>query len=372
MSDIPESDRLGDFLHPRENRNLFGHEAAESQMLERIASGKLQHAWILSGPSGIGKATFAYRLARFLFVYGGNVPAETRSLHVSPDDPVFRRVASGGHADLLTLRRPYDEKTKKFKRDLTVDEMRRIGPFFGKMAAEGGWRIAIIDTADDMNIAAANAVLKTLEEPPDRSLIILVTNAPGRLLPTIRSRCQSLALQSLGHDDVKRAINAVQSDDPLALSDDEIAAVATLSAGSVGRALELAGGEGFIHYQALCEMLFALPRLDIKKLEALAGQFAGVKGAAGWPIFRGLFLDMLARLAKAAATGDAGQEVLSGEAVSVLDLGRRIGPVQLVELWEDARNLFERTDAVNLDRRHAIMSMFYAMETAIRSAPSAA
>lgn len=372
MSDFPESDRLGDFLHPRENDALFGHEAAETKMLERIASGKLQHAWILSGPSGIGKATFAYRLARFLFAHGGSVPVGSKSLHVSSDDPVYHRVASGGHADLLTLRRPYDEKTKKIKRDLTVEEMRRIGPFFGKKAAEGGWRIAIIDTADDMNIAAANAVLKTLEEPPDRSLIMLVANAPGRLLPTIRSRCQSLALQPLDHGDVKRAINAVQSDDPLALKDEEIAAVATLSEGSVGRALELAGGSGFTHYQALCEILFALPAINIKKLDALAGQFAGVKGAAAWPIFRGLFLDMLARLARAAATGDAGQEVLAGEAASILTLGRRVGAVRLVELWEEARDLFERTDAVNLDRRHAIMSMFYRMEAAIQSAPSAA
>lgn len=372
MNDIPQSDRLGEFLHPGENAILFGHEAAEVQVLDRIASGKLQHAWIISGPSGIGKATFAYRLARFLFAYGDSVPAGAKSLHVAPDHPVYRRVASGGHADLLTLRRPYDEKTKKFKRDLTVEEMRRIGPFFGKMAGEGGWRIAIIDTADDMNIAAANAVLKTLEEPPDRSLIMLVTNAPGRLLPTIRSRCQSLTLQPLGNDDVKRAINAVQSDDPLALTDEEIAAVATLSGGSVGRALELAGGSGFVHYQALCEVLFALPGVDIKKLDVLAGQFAGVKGAAAWPIFKGLFLDMLARLARAAATGDAGPEVLPGEAAAVLSLGQRMGAVQLVELWEQARNLFDRTDAVNLDRRHAIMSMVYAMETSVQSAPTAA
>lgn len=372
MNDFPQSDRLGEFLHPRENENLFGHEAAEARILEGIASGKLHHAFILSGPAGVGKATLAYRIARFLFANPDTAAPIPASLDVPKDNAVFHRVASGGHADLLTLKRPYDEKTKKFKRDLTVEEMRRIGPFFGKKAAEGGWRIAIVDTADDMNIAAANAMLKTLEEPPDRSLILLIANAPGRLLPTIRSRCQSLALQPLGNEDVKQAIQAVQAGDPLALNDDEIAAVASLAQGSVGRALELAGSGGFRHYQALCEVLFELPRLNIKKLDALAGQFAGVKGAVGWPVFRGLFLDMLTRLAKAAATGDAGPEVLAGESTAILGLAGRIGAVRLVELWEEASNLFERTDAVNLDRRHAIMSMFYKIESAARAASSAA
>lgn len=372
MNDIPQSDRLGEFLHPRENEFLFGHEAAEARMLETIASGKLHHAFIISGPPGIGKATFAYRLARFLFSVGLNGGGGSASLHVPSNDPVFRRVASGGHADLLTLKRPWDEKTKRFKRDLTVEEMRRVGPFFGKMAAEGGWRIAIIDKADDMNIAAANAVLKTLEEPPDNSLILLVANAPGKLLPTIRSRCQSLALQPLNDANVLRAIQSVQSGDPLALNEEEIAVVAALSEGSVGRALELAAGGGFAHYQGLCEMLFALPAVDVKKLEALAGQFAGVRGAAGWPIFRDLFLDMLARFARAAATGEVGREVLAGEAGSILSLAQRVGAPKLVDLWEEARDLFERVDAVNLDRRHAIMSIFYRIEAAALSAPSAA
>lgn len=372
MNDIPQSDRLGDFLHPRENEKLFGHQSAETRILEGIASAKLHHAYIISGPSGIGKATLAYRIARFLFANPPGTVREQTSLHVPADDPVFRRVASGGHADLLTLRRPYDEKTKKFKRDLTVEEMRRIGPFFGKKAAEGGWRVAIVDTADDMNIAAANAILKTLEEPPDNALIMLIANAPGRLLPTIRSRCQSLALHPLGGSDVKQAIQAVQAGDPLALSEEEIAAVGALAQGSVGRALELAGSGGFAHYQALSEVLFELPRLNVKKLDALAGQFAGVKGAPAWPVFRGLFLDMLTRLAKTAATGEAGPEVLEGESAAILGLANRIGPVRLVELWEEASNLFERTDAVNLDRRHAIMSMFYRIEAATHDASSAA
>lgn len=372
MNDFPQSDRLGDFLHPAENENLFGHEAAEVRILEGIASGKFHHALIISGPAGIGKATLAYRIARFLFVHGGLVPQGTKSLHIPTDHPAFRRVASGGHADLLSLKRPYDEKTKKFKRDLTVEEMRRIGPFFGKKAAEGGWRIAIIDTADDMNIAAANAILKTLEEPPDRSLIMLVASTPGRLLPTIRSRCQSIALHALEDQHVSRSIKALQADDPLALNDAEMASVATLAGGSVGRALQLAGSGGFAHYQAMCEVIFELPRLNVKKLDALAGQFAGVKGAAGWPVFKELFVDLLSRLAKTAATGEPGPEVLEGEGASIARLANRIGAVALVELWQEAGRLFERTDAVNLDRRHAIMSMVYKLETAARAHASAA
>jgi DNA polymerase III subunit delta' len=368
MSNFPESDRLADFVHPRENTALIGHEAAESQMLEMISAGKLHHAWIVSGPKGIGKATFAYRLARFLFAHNGKVPDGTTNLHIDKSHPVFRRVQSGGHADLLTLRRPYDEKTKKIKRDLTVEEMRRIGPFFGKKAAEGGWRIAIIDTADDMNIAAANAVLKTLEEPPNNSLILLIANAPGRLLPTIRSRCQSLQLQPLCADHIFEAIRGVQAGDPMALKDSEIEAVAGLSNGSVGRALELALGDGFVHYQALLELVCELPKLDIRKLEALAGKFAGVKGAPAWPIFQGIFLDLLCRLARIAATADVGEEIIPGEGARLLAVSNRISAPALVELWENARNLFDRTDAVNLDRRHAIMSTFYEIEAALQSA----
>lgn len=368
MSDYPEGDRLGEFLHPRENPNLFGHEGAEAHVLEMMRTGKLHHAWILSGPRGIGKATFAYRMARFLIAHGQEGAAGAKSLHVEKDHPAFHRIASGGHADLLTLRRPYDEKSKKVKRDITVEEMRRIGPFFGKKAAEGGWRIAIIDAADDMNANAANAVLKTLEEPPEDSLIILVTHAPGKLLPTIRSRCQVLQLSPLETPQIVSAIQSLQEGDPLALREEEIQTIAPLAEGSVGRALELSASGGFEYYQALLQILFALPGIDIKKLEVLAGQFAGVKGAAAWPIFRELFLDVLARLARTAATGATRQEIIEGEAQGLLSLGQAIGAKGLVDLWEEARELFDRVDAVNLDRRHAIMSMIYRIEASINKA----
>lgn len=368
MSDYPESDRLGDFPHPRENPFLFGHAAAETRLLEMMRSGKMHHGWILSGPRGIGKATLAYRLARFLFAYGVEGARAARSLAVPEDHPVFSRVAASGHADLLTIRRPYDEKTKKIKRDITVEEMRRIGPFFGKKAGEGGWRIAIIDAADDMNINAANALLKTLEEPPENALVILVTHAPGRLLSTIRSRCQRMQLEPLETVDIVEAVGALEGLQPQGLKAADVAHLAPLAEGSVGRALELTAAGGLDYYRALVTILTDLPEIDMRKLETLAGTFAGVKGAAAWPIFQDLFLDSLSRLARMAATGQEGVEVMEGENAALRSLAARIGPKGLVDLWEEARELFGRTDAVNLDRRHVIMSMVFRIESAVKTA----
>ena len=175
---------------PRESETLIGHEAAEAAMYDAI-SGRVPHAWMISGPAGIGKATLAYRFARYVLsggsgeesgpgLFGDELPPSTAALNVSRDDPVFAQIAAGSHADMMVVERGYDEKRKKMRGEIVVDDVRKIGSFLRLTPSLGGWRVVILDSADEMNRNAANAVLKLLEEPPRQALIILVSHTPGR------------------------------------------------------------------------------------------------------------------------------------------------------------------------------------------------
>ena len=182
-----------DVLRPRETAALFGHDAAERALLDAFKGGRIPHAWLIGGPPGIGKATLAYRLARFVLAHPDpKAPAvqNATSLAVAADNPVARRIAAQAQGDLLVLERVINEQTGKLYTVIRVDDVRRAVPFFGSTAGEGGWRIAIVDAVDDLQREGANALLKVLEEPPARTLLLLVSHAPGRELPTIRSRCR--------------------------------------------------------------------------------------------------------------------------------------------------------------------------------------
>ncbi|MGB9368216.1 MAG: DNA polymerase III subunit delta', partial [Xanthobacteraceae bacterium] len=193
---------MADIPHPRQTLSLYGHFGAEQAFLESYRAGRVPHAWLIGGPRGIGKATLAYRMARFVFAYPSPQTAQNAaSLALPPDHPVVRRVAAQGHPDLLALERVADDKGK-VPMFIPVDMVRRTIGFFGSTAGEGGWRVCIVDSADEMNAAGANALLKILEEPPSRCLLLVVSHAPGRLLPTIRSRCRHLALRALSAEDV--------------------------------------------------------------------------------------------------------------------------------------------------------------------------
>ena len=191
----PEADRLEGFPHPRETAKLFGHEPAERALAEALASGRMHHAWLLAGPPGIGKATLAYRLARAALAD----PSERSAtdLTVPEDSRAARQVRALSHPGLLVIRRPWDDKAKRFATTIPVDEVRRLRSFLGHSAAEATWRVVIVDDANELNVNAANALLKSLEEPPPRTVFLLVAPAPGRLLPTIRSRCRTLVLAPL-------------------------------------------------------------------------------------------------------------------------------------------------------------------------------
>src|SRR5438105_11408668 len=229
-------------VHPRETSILAGHREAEAALLNAYRSARIPHAWLIGGPQGIGKATLAYRMARFVLAHRNPTASDVQdaeTLWVDPSDPVARHVAAGAHGGLLTLERTLNDRGV-MRTVITVDETRETISFFGSTAAIEGWRICIVDTVDELNPNAANALLKILEEPPRRSLFLLVSHAPARVLPTIQSRCRTLALRPLATADVVRAATLATGKDT---SDPAFTEAAEASEGSVSRALTLLGGD---------------------------------------------------------------------------------------------------------------------------------
>lgn len=339
-----EWDQIESIPHPRETIDLIGHQSAEMALLDAFRSERFHHAWIIGGPRGIGKATLAFRFARFAFSNPDRFsPAvmEARTLAVDPQSPVSRKVAGGAHPDILHLRRPLNEKTGRFRTELTVDEVRRTVSFFGSTASGGNWRVCIVDAADDMNANAANALLKILEEPPQHSVFFVLSHAPGRLLPTIRSRCRRLNLKPLGTDMVSAGITRLVPDHGLEPEDMEL--VARLSGGSLRRALQLLLTGGLELARVFNRLVASLPDIDTEALHGFA-DFASANGSDdAWTLFYDLVSEHLhARLRAEAASG-----------------GQRL--VRWSEVWEKTNRAVSDADALNLDRKQVILSVFRQM-----------
>ncbi|MGE5546504.1 MAG: DNA polymerase III subunit delta' [Solirubrobacterales bacterium] len=360
MSEAPE---------PRANPELIGHAPAERTFLDAWTSGRLAHAWLLVGPKGIGKATLAYRIARFVLSGGGEggglFGGGPESLALSVDHPVFRRVASGGHADLKVVERGWsDDKKTKLRNEIVIDDVRGIGQFLSLTPAEGGWRVVIIDAADEMNRNAANAVLKVLEEPPRNSLMLLVSHSPGRLLPTIRSRCRRLTCKPLDEATVAALLERWQPGLPPA----DVTALARLGEGSLGKALALAEEGGLDLYREVIDLMAGLPRLDVPKLHAFSDRVARSDADAAWRTVTELLGWWLARLVRAGGRDARGMaEVVPGEAALMGRMLAGAGLEQWLGVWEKITALFARADAVNLDRKQAVISAFLAIERLARA-----
>lgn len=353
-------------LTARRNPDLTGQAAAEHILIDAWNSGRLPHAWLIGGPPGVGKATLAYRFARFVLaqdaagggLFGESAPAT--SLHLSPDHPVFRRVASGGHADLLTVERQRDEKRNRLKRDIAVDEVRKIAPFLHRTSAEGGWRIAVIDGADRMNTNGLNAILKILEEPPKGTLLLLVSDNPGGMLPTIRSRCRKLTLKPLAEDTVVDLLGQHRPDIPA----DDRPALARLSEGSVGHAVALADAGGLALYREMIGLLSALPRLDIAATHAFGDALTRKTDDGMYETATELLVWWLARFARSLARGAWPAEVVPGEAALMTRLANARSLERWVEVWEKVQRLFARAESANLDRKQVVLNALAALEAA--------
>ena len=354
-------------LDPRDNSDLIGQGAAENSFLQAWESGRLAHAWLLTGPKGIGKATLAFRIARFVLSGGGEQQggglfgdAAPASLQMSPDHPVFRRIASGGHADFKLIERGWaDDKQSKRKSEITVDDVRDVGGFMSLTPAEGGWRVVIVDAADEMNRNSANAILKVLEEPPKRALMLLIGHSPGRLLPTIRSRCRRLTLPPLSRETVVDLLRRHHPD----MAADELQGLAALADGSIGRALALREQGGMELYGDMVGLLNGLPKLPGSALHDFAERIG--RQADSVSLFGELFAGWLAQGARRAAGGHSA-EVIGGEAELQRRLVARAGLERWTSLWERISGLFERADAVNLDGKQVILNAFLAVEKTCR------
>jgi DNA polymerase III subunit delta' len=356
---------------PRANPDLVGHEAAESALRQLFQSGRLPHALLLSGPRGIGKATLAFRFARFvlangagqgspsgLFGDGDDGGSSETGLAISPESGTFRRVASGGHADLLTVERAYDARRRRLRGEIVVEDTREIATFLRLTPAEGGWRVVIVDGADEMNRNAANALLKILEEPPRRVLLLLVAHSPGRLLPTIRSRCRRFPLAPLPPAIVRMLLLRYRPELPEAQAE----ALVGLSGGSIGRALDLAAAGGIEIYDAVLALLARDGGVDPAALHGFADRVARAEAEASYRAVEELVGQLLARLAVAAARGAAGAEPPGEREGAVLrGLGNRAPAARWAELRGEIGRSFARTDALNLDRKQTILGAFFAI-----------
>jgi len=357
LEDRPEPDRVTGAPHPRETRRLIGHSVAENIFLEAFNSGKLHHGWMITGPLGFGKATLAWKIARFLLATpeddGGMFAAPAPvTLNIADDHPVSHRLLALSEPRLYLLRRAWDDAARKLKTTIGVDEVRKMKSFFMLSAADGGRRVAIIDAVDEMQAGAANALLKLLEEPPANVTLLLISHQPSRLLPTIRSRCRELRLGPLGPADMATALAATDDapDNPVPLAE--------LSAGSVGEAIRILNLDGLKLYAQMIQLFATLPRLDRIRAASLTEMGAGRGNEERFDLILMLIDLFLARLARAGTLGHCPPEAALGEA----ELIARLSPnPQAARHWADLAqslgNRARRGRAVNLDPAALLMDM---------------
>ncbi|HLI65549.1 MAG TPA: DNA polymerase III subunit delta' [Caulobacteraceae bacterium] len=326
--------------HPRDVFDYSHGEAVEASFLAALSRGRLHHGWLLTGPEGVGKATFAYRAARRLL--GARPDANYGLLGAAPDDRVSRLVAARSHPDLLILERIGDDG--KPRKVIPVDDARRLPEFFSKAPAMGGWRIAIVDSVDDMNPSSSNALLKTLEEPPQRGMLFLVSHAPGGLLDTIRSRCRRLRFAPWQEAAVAAFLLSKSN-----VSEEDALRLAHMSGGAPGRALALGAAGAIAADDAARGFIDALPALDAARVQALAETFRGSEAQERFSLaIQRLSAQARRRALLAAETGAGGAERWAA-AQAILDA------------------LPGEVDGLNLDRGDALWTAIGELRRAARS-----
>ncbi len=338
-----EPDRLAGFPHPREATHLVGHHDAQAAILEGLRQGKLHHAWLIGGPEGIGKATFAYMVAKQLLgLKGGPAPAGDR-LDVDPARQASRLVSNLAHPDLVVLRRQPATDKKAAATMIAVETVRRALDVFASTPSDGGWRVCVVDSADDLNASAANALLKVLEEPPARAIFLIIAHQPGRVLPTIRSRCRKLTLRPLAETEIAAVLDGLDVDADSATIGQAIA----LADGSARRAISRLDPETAALIGRTRGLLARLPDVDIPGVLAMSDQLAGRAAEADFAVFMETVEDWVRHVLHANLAAGA----------------HRLAP--LAEVWEKTARAVRETDALNLDRRPLVLSIFQDLSEAV-------
>jgi len=339
--DLPEADALAGARHPRHVYSLVGHERAEAEMLSAYREGRLAHAWLIGGREGIGKATLAWRFARFVLANpdpAAKAVGEARNLHVEPTHQAARLLAGLAHPDFSLIRREWQGASKRLASEISVDVVRQGLQVFQLSAAFGGWRIAIVDAAEDLNRNSANALLKMVEEPPQRSLILIISHRPGQVLPTIRSRCRRLRLEPLSEDDIVRG--AIGLGPPWSeVGRGAIAVAAKRANGSVREALVRLSPESEGVGALVDSIVAGLPRPDPRAVARLADAVSGRAGDEAFQAFHRELYDWMVTYARDVQPGSIRVEEIGG-------------------LWDRIRDAERETEELNLDRKLHILALF--------------
>ncbi len=335
--------------HPKDNPNFIGHDRAINVLASTTKGGRMPQSWLFTGPKGIGKATLAYRFARFI-LSGTEVNLSDKKLYVSPDHQTFKRISSGSHSDLLVL----EPDVESASGDIKVDNIRKINDFLRMTASETANRIVIIDSADDMNINAANALLKLLEEPPVGAIFILISHTPGRLLPTIKSRCRDLRMTSLKAEDAGLILSTALP----TISAKEAMQLTALAEGSPGVAIDLYHNEGIALYKALLGILGGVPKISSSQVQKLSDMVTKKDDKKLWEIFSYLINIFLLQIIRSEASAAAMIEIIGGESDIKNKLIVEKTLAELMKIWEKINSLISDTDRVNLDKKAVIISIF--------------
>lgn len=366
---IEAADTIEEIPVPRAQSQLIGHVDIEKSLLALFQGKRHPHAIIFSGPQGIGKATLAFRLARFLLKSSedeynnalmgpsmfGDEPAPAKDLYVDPKDHVFGKVAAGGHPDLLTIERLYDDKKDRRKTEVSVDEIRKIAPFMRKTpAVDGGWRIVIVDDADTMNRNSQNSILKILEEPPEKSLLILVTHRLGALLPTILSRASVQSFYPLEDQTLKDFLARVN---PKILTEDKDLVV-QMAEGSLGRAIEYADEKNIAVITQAFELLASWPKFDWVKIQ----YFADLMGKGATPEAQRSLQDCLLWLSGAILKSKAAGKPIPAGLARFNHIAQEVSLAGWLQICDSLKEHFTRIQTGNLDKRFMVMGAFMVFE----------
>lgn len=358
----------GGLVPPREMPECFGHEDIEKKLLTLINENKLPHALIFAGPEGIGKSTLAFRLARFLLnvkpddaspgLFGDPLPAaKPESLQIPADNPVFRQVATGGHSDFLLIERLMDEKKGKKQTAVAVEEVRRVTPFLRMKAAhDGGWRVVIVDDADTMTTSSQNAILKILEEPPPRTVLILIAHRPGAMVPTIRSRCRVIPFLPPPLEIFKKLMKREHA----GLSDKDIETLHAIARGSVGQALNMLEQGGLESVGQIMALLSGWPRWDWPQIHAQAEIIGRASGDEGLQSFSAVLQWIVESIVRMRATGAQPAGILNNDAV--LRLMNHYPLADWIQICENLKTHFDTVEFANLDRRQAVIGAFSVLD----------